>query len=167
RGGHRHVDRRIRRLAVRAPGRPGLRVAVRGRPWNEPRLPAHLPGSRGGAAVPGVPAPLPDRAARPEASQGTPGSVRVLGHDCMRHAGAAWLHLHVLRNALPREEDGDCRMNGSPLFRTSVVWGIAAMLIGGCATSGPIVGKGADPVRSALICGAGGAVAGAATGAGI
>jgi hypothetical protein len=44
---------------------------------------------------------------------------------------------------------------------------LAAALLGGCATTGPIVGKGADPTRSALVCGAGGAVGGAAVGAGL
>src|SRR2546426_6122073 len=44
---------------------------------------------------------------------------------------------------------------------------VLAFGLQGCATSGPLVGRGADPRRAALICGAGGAALGAATGAAI
>lgn len=53
------------------------------------------------------------------------------------------------------------------MARASIAMALAVTLVGGCATSGPIVGKGANPVRSALVCGAGGALAGAAAGAGL
>ena len=53
------------------------------------------------------------------------------------------------------------------LVRACIASALAAMLLGGCASSTPLVGKGADPVRAAILCGAGGAAAGATTGAGL
>jgi hypothetical protein len=44
---------------------------------------------------------------------------------------------------------------------------VVPVLAQGCATTGPLIGQGADPGRAALICGAGGAAVGAAAGAAI
>ena len=58
-------------------------------------------------------------------------------------------------------------MTNRERFRVCLAGALAVSLTGGCATGGPLVGKGADPVRSALVCGAAGAAGGAAIGAGL
>ena len=57
-------------------------------------------------------------------------------------------------------------MTWARVVRACVGGVLAATLMGGCAGVPPIVGKGSDPLRSALICGSAGAVGGAAIGAG-
>ena len=58
-------------------------------------------------------------------------------------------------------------MTRAAVVRACANSALAATLLSGCTTVGPIVGKGSEPVRSALICGTGGAVGGAAIGAGL
>jgi len=58
-------------------------------------------------------------------------------------------------------------MNDRSTLRACLAGALALILAGGCATGTPLIGKGAEPVRSALICGAAGAVGGAAVGAGL
>jgi hypothetical protein len=62
---------------------------------------------------------------------------------------------------------GERRVSRAPFVRTFIAIMLGATLIGGCATTGPVIGKGADPLRSAVLCGSAGAVGGAATGAGL
>src|SRR5206468_2789682 len=77
--------------------------------------------SRGDLAMSGLPAALPDRVARAEASRAAPGPVWVLGHDRVGHADAASLDMHVLRHDVFCEEDG-CRATGTFTTRRQRRW---------------------------------------------